>query len=471
MSDKPKIYAKCKSGCEWETIHRSEFEELIGKVELQPTSEGYYNLPFENKYEVKVNNDTTCELVVLAGEHVVTSTSVNLYESEGYNRVLPLQSFTIGEISLPDQLSNYLVVFGDLNGTLVRFRIEWKAAWDNWYSNYTYEMRLHNSSEVYSSNIRDIALKSERIFIMYATDANGTNMSDTYSGQSYIGIYTGLEVSNNASDYVWLSFSGGSGSGGGSAEIPEGGVTMSMLALEVQEAIQEGGSDGVGIDHIEYTGTSGQTNTYRIHYTDPTKTPFEFTTTNGNNGVGIANIHHSDRSSDGLTDTYVITLTDNSTKSFNVRHGAAGKAFEYKDFTPEQLEALKGKAFEYKDFTPEQLEALRGPAGTSVNIKGTAKLGTANQNTDGTLLDKDDKVIEGKEGDAWLVDADLYVYVGERTWHYAGNIKGPRGEPGMPGAAGAPGEPGSDGVGITSIESRNTSGRIKIFLLTICKQC
>ena len=58
--------------------------------------------------------------------------------------------------------------------------------------------------------------------------------------------------------------------------------------------------------------------------------------------------------------------------------GPQGEPFEYEDFTPEQLEALrgpqgiqgeqgprgyKGDAFTYLDFTPEQLSALRGPQG------------------------------------------------------------------------------------------------------------
>lgn len=69
--------------------------------------------------------------------------------------------------------------------------------------------------------------------------------------------------------------------------------------------------------------------------------------------------------------------------------GPKGDPFTFKDFTPEQLEALKvkgdkgdegpegkqgpqglpgiqgipGKAFTYNDFTADQLEALRGPQG------------------------------------------------------------------------------------------------------------
>lgn len=49
----------------------------------------------------------------------------------------------------------------------------------------------------------DIKLK---IFTRYATDNKGSNMSQTYNGESYIGHYVGIEESNNASDYKWIKY-------------------------------------------------------------------------------------------------------------------------------------------------------------------------------------------------------------------------------------------------------------------------
>lgn len=53
-------------------------------------------------------------------------------------------------------------------------------------------------------------------------------------------------------------------------------------------------------------------------------------------------------------------------KTGTLQNGPKGDPFEYSDFTPAQLEALKGPKgdpFEYSDFTPAQLEALKGPKG------------------------------------------------------------------------------------------------------------
>ena len=75
-----------------------------------------------------------------------------------------------------------------------------------------------------------------------------------------------------------------------------------------------------------------------------------------------------------------------------------------------------------------------GPQGTGVSIKGTAYKGTANADTDGTLVDKDGNIIKGNEGDSYIVDDDidaLYVYIkeenGQSIWHCVGAIQGPRG--------------------------------------------
>lgn len=54
----------------------------------------------------------------------------------------------------------------------------------------------------------DVTLTAETVFIKYADDASGTNMSAEYSGQAYLGVYKGKKESENASDYTWMAISG-----------------------------------------------------------------------------------------------------------------------------------------------------------------------------------------------------------------------------------------------------------------------
>ena len=74
------------------------------------------------------------------------------------------------------------------------------------------------------------------------------------------------------------------------------------------------GVNGVGIVDIEKTGTQGIVDTYTITLSDGTK--YTFTVTNGK---GIARIEKTDTV--GLVDTYTITFDDGSTSDFTITNG------------------------------------------------------------------------------------------------------------------------------------------------------
>ena len=84
------------------------------------------------------------------------------------------------------------------------------------------------------------------------------------------------------------------------------------------------GSDGKGITSITKTGTSGLTDTYTITYSDNTTSTFEVKNgakgDTGANGVGITNIAKT--STSGLVDTYTITYSNSTTSTFTVTNGS-----------------------------------------------------------------------------------------------------------------------------------------------------
>lgn len=110
-------------------------------------------------------------------------------------------------------------------------------------------------------------------------------------------------------------------------------------------------ASGAGISKIEKTSTSGLIDTYTITLTDGTTSTFTVTNgadgidgkdgtngtngtdgtdgkdgtngTDGKDGVGISSIIKT--STDGLVDTYTITLTDDSTYDFTVTNGVSGE--------------------------------------------------------------------------------------------------------------------------------------------------
>lgn len=51
MSNKPKIYGTCKAGCQWETVHRSEFEAIAALVPQYTQMDGLYWLEVGKEYK------------------------------------------------------------------------------------------------------------------------------------------------------------------------------------------------------------------------------------------------------------------------------------------------------------------------------------------------------------------------------------------------------------------------------------
>lgn len=77
------------------------------------------------------------------------------------------------------------------------------------------------------------------------------------------------------------------------------------------------GQKGQSIEGIKKTSTSGLTDTYEITLTDGTKKSFTVS-----NGKGIISIAKT--STIGLLDTYTITYNDGTTSNFSVKNGKTG---------------------------------------------------------------------------------------------------------------------------------------------------
>lgn len=118
---------------------------------------------------------------------------------------------------------------------------------------------------------------------------------------------------------------------------------------DIFEKIREGlgggsgsdSKDGIGIEGIAKTSTSGLVDTYTITLTDGNTTTFTVTNgrdgVNGKDGVGIEDITKT--STDGLIDTYTITLSNGNEKTFTITNGTGG------EITDEQVENAVDKYF------------------------------------------------------------------------------------------------------------------------------
>lgn len=90
------------------------------------------------------------------------------------------------------------------------------------------------------------------------------------------------------------------------------------------------GQDGQSIKEIKKTSTSGLIDTYEISLTDGTKKSFTVS-----NGKGIESIVKT--STSGLVDTYTITYTDSTTSTFTVKNGKSVGDMDYELTKPKLI--------------------------------------------------------------------------------------------------------------------------------------
>mgnify|MGYP003288081496 CR=1 FL=1 len=119
--------------------------------------------------------------------------------------------------------------------------------------------------------------------------------------------------------------------------------------------------DGIGIESIQKTSTSGNVDTYTITYTDGNSTTFEVTNgIDGTDGVGITSIYLT--GSSGLTDTYTILYTNGDTTEFQVKNGKGITKIE-KISTTGLIDTYK---ITYNDGTNQTYEVGNGRGITSI---------------------------------------------------------------------------------------------------------
>ena len=101
-------------------------------------------------------------------------------------------------------------------------------------------------------------------------------------------------------------------------------------------------------------------------------------------------------------------------------------------YTTPSIRGAQGDAFEYSDFTPAQLEALRGPRGyTGVGIASAS-----------------------------VTNYQLVLHFTDGTTYTSGSLRGAKGSTGAKGATGATGN------GISSIEKTSTDGLVDTYTIT-----
>ena len=99
MDNKPKVYSTCKAGCEWETVHKEDFEKSAAYIPVNwSENEGNYYLSSVKEYKIfapkNADNNFTCSIVYkykdngVLQNHAIAWTNADKYADSFVFRLL-----------------------------------------------------------------------------------------------------------------------------------------------------------------------------------------------------------------------------------------------------------------------------------------------------------------------------------------------------------------------------------------------
>ena len=127
------------------------------------------------------------------------------------------------------------------------------------------------------------------------------------------------------------------------------------------------GQEGQSIKSIKKTGTNGLVDTYTVTLTDGTESTFTVT-----NGKEISSIDKTETS--GLVDTYTINFNDGTTSTFTVTNGKGIKNVE-KSSTNGLVDTY---TITYNDETESTFNVTNGKDGAIINLDATLSITSTN---------------------------------------------------------------------------------------------
>lgn len=214
---KPKIYSFCQAGCKWETVHRDEIAKLAPFV-LETTTNEPYSLEMGKLYRIENTNKFNdwnfyIEVIVYGNDTTidppVMSPVVHRVELPTFSKNDPYVDFKLIEFILSNE-NRVVVAKYKLNNDIYQVNVAEEDV-----NHFIPEDCVHvcsveeQSFKVYQTNEgAEWVLAPHKLFVKYADDLNGTNMTSEYNYQSYVGMYTGEKESLDPTDYTWTRFVG-----------------------------------------------------------------------------------------------------------------------------------------------------------------------------------------------------------------------------------------------------------------------
>lgn len=359
------------------------------------------------------NNLIISRIRMVASDSSITSLGALVFSVESNIGILT-------DDSINESQYNYLLAKSDLGNPIV-----FTPSWTGTVLNFTNNGNLPNPAGVDLKGATGVSVNG-------FTKISTVGLVDTYRISLDNGTYYDIPISNgkgitSVSELSWFGL--------------EHTYRMSFNDETYQDFIVR---DGNGIVNISKIKTSGLVDTYRVMTNEGGIYDYDFTVTNGKDGIYITGI--SKTASVGNVDTYTITMSDATTYSFDVVNGTDGTdgttaGFGTPTITINQLP---------EGSTPTATVGTSGPNTAKVfSFVLNIPKGDTGQSTQWYFGNGSPTNDLGNINDIYCNQANYNIYLktGATTWTLKGNIKG------------------ADGVGIQSVYLSASSGAIDTYTI------
>lgn len=142
MSSKPKIFAFCDAGCKWETVHKSEIEEIMARYSITHVATGSYKgtETYGAANPCIIPCDFTPKLVILIGYHGNTAQLTDYYQ--GINKIVSFEELTDEFRKYRGFSTDLTDCYGRKNGNALEWYDVVSAEQQYNRANYTYEYAI-----------------------------------------------------------------------------------------------------------------------------------------------------------------------------------------------------------------------------------------------------------------------------------------------------------------------------------------
>lgn len=215
MSNLPIIYAHCPAGCNWETIHRSEYEALANQIKLKPEADGSYYLQLGKEY--KIYSEKRTQNIYYPNQLVFACDVKTQYKNTDTGELMGGHFLNIGSgIEADPYADSFVFRLVCLERDSDNFHMVYEVAGERFESKGLLnpnclipdenQVKVTGATAVYVLN-SDATIKAENgdnAFIRYSAHADGTDFTETWSeGQNYIGVATAQTAPTDKSAYTW----------------------------------------------------------------------------------------------------------------------------------------------------------------------------------------------------------------------------------------------------------------------------